>query len=257
MKTLSDFKRRIIPGVKLDTKHLQTGWSPGVRSIGTVGATQFSLSTKVKNGETHQSFVSFPKASEFTVVDENTAIFHAPWLIDGKEQVVPLLQYTFIDEEIMDDATQEEPKTAGTLEPLTGHTTEETAYIIQDYPWGYKLRCKQKVWLEYNKSKGFRVCRRTQDPRNDRWCAIKKDTYTLIAAGLYKNEEGHVKSAGLSEYSSTKDSEEFLKTWGFCLDEVAMQRLTTWIIKKRKYDEFVANKKAGTELVMILKSEDL
>lgn len=45
------------------------------------------------------------------------------------------------------------------------HTSPETAYIIEDYPFGFRLRCKMRVWIESDKKKGMRVVRQTTDPR--------------------------------------------------------------------------------------------
>lgn len=49
--------------------------------------------------------------------------------------------------------------------PLYGHNSESTAYVIADYPYGFKLRCTMKVWLEYKEGKGFRMVTRTSNPK--------------------------------------------------------------------------------------------
>lgn len=43
------------------------------------------------------------------------------------------------------------------MEVLSGHTSPETAYIISDYPYGFRLRCKIRYWLEYKPNSGYRL----------------------------------------------------------------------------------------------------
>lgn len=105
------------------------------------------------------------------------------------------------------------------LKPLTGHTTPETAYVVEDYPYGFKLRCKIRYWLEYNPAKGFRFCSQTTNPKKpvEVWNAPKRSTYTMLAImGL--NEEGHVTWTGCSIYDLDK-VEEFGKEYAGSFDE--------------------------------------
>jgi len=97
--------------------------------------------------------------------------------------------------------------------PLYGHSSEESAYLIADYPYG-RLRCQMRVWLEHDPKKGFRFCSRTEDPKKPgKWNAIKKSTYMLIAGNMYIDENGHVKWSGISEYSEAKDILAFVQTF--------------------------------------------
>ena len=32
--------------------------------------------------------------------------------------------------------------------PLYGHTSPETAYLVADYPYSFKLRCRIRYWIE-------------------------------------------------------------------------------------------------------------
>jgi DNA polymerase III alpha subunit len=89
---------------------------------------------------------------------------------------------------------------------LKGHTSAETAYIIDSYPYG-RLRCQMKVWIE-NSRNGLqqREVRQTQNPKTLRWNAPKKSTYSNLVF-MYKNHEnGHINTYHVSyNYSSVEE----------------------------------------------------
>lgn len=93
--------------------------------------------------------------------------------------------------------------------PLVGHTSQETAYLVLDYPYG-RLRCKIKYWLESDPKKGFRFVSQTENPKNGRWNAPKKSTYAPIAGAMYLNEKNHCTWTSLSEYSNAQQSLDFI-----------------------------------------------
>lgn len=68
------------------------------------------------------------------------------------------------------------------------------------------MRC----WLESN-GRGWRFCTQTQHPTKGTWNAVKRSTYASLAAAMYLDDEGKVKWAGLSEYSSAEQAEEFAR----------------------------------------------
>ncbi len=51
---------------------------------------------------------------------------------------------------------------------LVGHVDEETAYLIEDYPYGRRLRCQKLVWVETKPRHGQRVVYRTTNPKKHR-----------------------------------------------------------------------------------------
>lgn len=94
--------------------------------------------------------------------------------------------------------------------PIYGHTSEETAYLIADYPYGFKLRCQMKVWLEYKEGKGFRMVTRTSNPkRPGTWNKPKELTYASLGACLYLDEEGHIHQSAVSLYSTLEEVKAF------------------------------------------------
>ncbi len=71
MKTLSDFKKRLTVGANLETIHAKLG-SFGVRKVAIVQSNSFALET-VREDKVINSWCEYPKATNFEIVDENTA----------------------------------------------------------------------------------------------------------------------------------------------------------------------------------------
>ena len=124
---------------------------------------------------------------------------------------------------------------------LSGHTTPETAYVVNDYPYGFRLRCKIRYWLEYKKGKGFRLVSQTTDPKTtayERWNKPKASTYLELAAVMYLDEENHVQWKGLSEYDAqTEKMKPALEEYGHTLPEEARKTLERLIIIATRYDQ--------------------
>ena len=94
--------------------------------------------------------------------------------------------------------------------PLYGHNDENTAYVVDDYPYGFKLRTQIRYWLESDKKKGFRFVSQTMNPKTGRWNAAKKSTYATFGGCMYLDENGHVQWGGVTEYSDAKKFLEFI-----------------------------------------------
>lgn len=77
---------------------------------------------------------------------------------------------------------------------LRGHVSPETAYMVNDYPYGNK-RCRIRFWLEDGGKKGKRFVSQTENPKTLVWNAPKKSTYGDII-GLILDEKGHVQQYG-------------------------------------------------------------
>lgn len=75
---------------------------------------------------------------------------------------------------------------------LYNHTSFETAHIVQNWPWGYKLRTEKRFWIESNKN-GDRLVSQTLDPRTNKWCAPKKSVYYPVQI-LYTSESETVET---------------------------------------------------------------
>jgi len=124
------------------------------------------------------------------------------------------------------------------VKALTGHVSPETAYVVADYPYGFRLRCQIRYWIESHPRLGFRSCSQTTNPKREgtHWNAPKKETYCYVALGMFLNEDEHVKFAGCSQYSDLKEAQAYLEKWGDCLNPDAAKKLETWIKLKEVYE---------------------
>lgn len=85
-------------------------------------------------------------------------------------------------------------------EVLYGHTDENSAYVVDDYPYG-RERTLMRYWLEYKKNKGYRFVSQTLNPKTKRWNNPHPSTYSnfLLMIRLFSN--GHVHSTAPISYS--------------------------------------------------------
>jgi hypothetical protein len=85
---------------------------------------------------------------------------------------------------------------------LNGHTSADTAYLVPDYPYGFRLRCQIRYWLhtaDKGQAKGqVRFMSQTTNPkRGDALNKPKASTYYSLAV-MYLDENDHVQHAGIS-----------------------------------------------------------
>jgi hypothetical protein len=101
------------------------------------------------------------------------------------------------------------------LKLLHGHTSQETAYIIADYPYG-SLRCQRRVWIETGTRKGCgqRFVAQTQNPKNGKWNKPHAGTYSPICVMYLNPENNHVECAGLGLYTYADTIEGFVSRFG-------------------------------------------
>ena len=94
---------------------------------------------------------------------------------------------------------------------LSGHTSPETAYVVDDYPYGFRLRCKIRYWLEQKRGHGYRLVSQTTNPKKpgEVWNKPKASTYMTFFAVMYLNHESHVDWAGLHCYSGPEGFAKF------------------------------------------------
>jgi len=111
-------------------------------------------------------------------------------------------------------------------QPISGHTDPETAYNVEDYPYGFRLRTVIRYWVETKKKHGQRMVSQTKNPKTGRWNKPKPSTYAPVII-MALDEEDHVINQGLSEYASI-DEIEMYKLWG-------QHHLTEWQLGSLDY----------------------
>lgn len=127
--------------------------------------------------------------------------------------------------------------------PIHGHTSQETAYLIADYPYGRTLRCQRRVWLESDPKRRVRFVAQTTDPKKGhRWNKPHASTYTDIAAALYLDADNHVQWDQIGYYSTPEQALAFVQTYG--KTAVGADRLLYWAQKKAKLAQALAEGKA-------------
>lgn len=121
---------------------------------------------------------------------------------------------------------------------LFGHVSPETAYVVDDYPYGFRLRCKIRYWLEYNAKHGFRFVYQTTNPKRpgEVWNKPKASTYCRFGAAMFLDEQEHVHWAGLSEYSTGDEAKTWQDAFGEAVPEAGRQKLAKWVAAKLAYD---------------------
>lgn len=87
---------------------------------------------------------------------------------------------------------------------IYGHVSPETAYVVNDYPYGFRLRTSIRYWIETT-GHGDRFVSQTLNPKTGVWNTPKKSTYNEVDV-MFLNEEGHVKYRAFSHW----DDEEKL-----------------------------------------------
>lgn len=85
---------------------------------------------------------------------------------------------------------------------LQGHTDAESAYLVEDYPYGFRLRCKIRYWIETatkGAAKGTdRFVSQTTNPKRPEEVWNKPKTSTYLELGvMYLDEVDHVQWWGV------------------------------------------------------------
>lgn len=99
---------------------------------------------------------------------------------------------------------------------LNGHDSAETAYVVDDYPYGFRLRCKIRYWLEFRSGHGHRFVSQTTNPKiqgREVWNKPKGSTYSNGPAVMYLDHQGHVQWDSVSLWSSPEAIIAFDKKW--------------------------------------------
>ena len=117
----------------------------------------------------------------------------------------------------------------------------DSAAIAQDYPYGFKVRCKKAYWVEYREGMGYRAVTRTTNPRKENliWNAPKMGTYHAVRIWVARDPDKstddenwlcflHFPHGGMDkDFAAVK---EFLMKYGSQMSEEDMKRIKGYII---------------------------
>lgn len=118
------------------------------------------------------------------------------------------------------------------VKQLIGHTSEDTAYLVDDYPYGYTLRTQIRYWIETKKNFGQRFVSQTLNPKTGKWNKPKASTYhAVLVLGL--DEEDHVVCHGTSYYDDAEVWTQYKDR--FVLDEYQLAEVNRAIDVKTQY----------------------
>lgn len=125
------------------------------------------------------------------------------------------------------------------VEALKGHMSQETAFVVEDYPYGFRLRCQIRYWLEYKKGKGFRFWSQTSNPKVAGlvWNKPKASTYVDNAAFMYLDQNGHVQWMGLGIFNTATEAKEFLEFYREFINPEWLPVLEQWVARKEAYEK--------------------
>lgn len=122
---------------------------------------------------------------------------------------------------------------------LTGHTSPETAFVVNDYPYGFRLRCKIRYWLEFNPKRGARFWSQTTNPKHavEVWNKPKSSTFSAFGGAMYLNDEGQCTWTGAHEYMDCAQLVAWRDTYGATMPDDAQKRLSAWIARKLGFEQ--------------------
>ncbi len=136
------------------------------------------------------------------------------------------------------------------LKVLTGHTSFETAYIVDDYPYGFRLRCKMAYWLETNKN-GTRLVTRTTNPKKagEVWNKPKASTYAPVKVMYLNPENGHVETASIGFYADLDKLKAFGETYGAAFTPTDSRIIASLVSMVQKAEEKRAAREAAEKMI--------
>ncbi len=122
---------------------------------------------------------------------------------------------------------------------LQGHVSPETVYVVDDYPFGFRLRCKIRYWIETAEKgakKGeMRFMSQTTDPRKpcEFWNKPKASVYTDLMV-MYLDEQGHVHNDGIGLFGWPEHFADFRQNYAGQLNESQLKRLEMLEMSSRR-----------------------
>jgi hypothetical protein len=127
------------------------------------------------------------------------------------------------------------------------HISPETAFVVEDYPYGFRLRCKKRFWLDCHAKKGVRFMSQTTNPKRpgEVWNTPKASTYARFGGAMYLDDAGHVQWSGLTEYTNGAEAAAWRDTYGEGVPVAMQKTVNDWVTVKLRYD---AEREGGADM---------
>lgn len=117
---------------------------------------------------------------------------------------------------------------------LKDQPTEDKPYVVENYPYGFRLRTTIRYWVETT-NRGQRFVSQTLNPKTDQWNKPKKSTYSqILLVGL--DEKSHVTYTSNSLYS-TESSIKFKEKYEQYFNEYQKHEIKNIISMSKVYDK--------------------
>lgn len=104
------------------------------------------------------------------------------------------------------------------FQALKGHTSPETAYVVADYPYGFRLRTSIRYWLETN-GHGTRFVSQTVNPKTGAWNKPKASTYCSLGVMVRDEDNGHISWTGWTPYGGESKLRTFEQEYAGALTD--------------------------------------
>lgn len=132
---------------------------------------------------------------------------------------------------------------------IFGHVSPETARLVDDYPYGRRVRTQIRYWIETVRGKGDRFVSQTLNPKTGRWNNPKRSTYSPVMVMYVDPENGHVKHTAISTWADDEWLERFRSVVGDNLNPLQLEQLAEVIGLKRAFEgvEFSVRTRPATE----------
>lgn len=120
------------------------------------------------------------------------------------------------------------------------HLSPETAYIIPDYPYGFNLRCKMRMWIESpikGQCKGkMRLVTQTTNPKKpgEYWNKPKYGIYHDLVI-LIQQDNGHIENSAANALGLNSNLEIFRDKYYEFLDEIQKNIFNNIISRNLSY----------------------
>lgn len=117
--------------------------------------------------------------------------------------------------------------------------TEDNPHVIEDYPYGFTLRCKMRVWVEYREGFGYRYFSQTSNPKKDNlvWNKPKHGTYNPFPIIVGTDDEGHTTHTAMHGYMEKDEMEKWLAEYGHCLTEDQKKAIHYFMVRRKWLSE--------------------